>query len=185
MHPSIFIWLVYTFWLTLGAYLAVAAIGMRQDAGADIWQRIVPLLPIILAFLLPRLPILHFLNFRSIHPVQGVAGLVLCAAGMLLLVWGRQYLGRNWSQVVTVKKGHELVTSGPYRYVRHPMYAGALLACIGSAIAAGGPWILFLVVMGSLFFWRVGAEDKLMEQLFPSEYPNYKKRTKALIPFIW
>jgi protein-S-isoprenylcysteine O-methyltransferase Ste14 len=65
------------------------------------------------------------------------------------------------------------------------MYAGALLACIGSAIAAGGPLILFLVVMGSLFFWRVGAEDKLMEQLFRSEYPNYKKRTKAFIPFIW
>ena len=105
MHPSIFIWLVYGFWLTLDAYLAVAAIGMRQDAGPHIWQRIVPSLPIIPAFLLPRLPMLHFLNFRSIHPIQGVAGLVLCAAGMFLLVWSRQYLGGNWSLVVTVKKG--------------------------------------------------------------------------------
>jgi protein-S-isoprenylcysteine O-methyltransferase Ste14 len=77
------------------------------------------------------------------------------------------------------------LTLGPYRYVRHPMYAGALLVCIGSTIAAGGPWILFMVVMSSLFFWRVGAEDKLMEQQFPSEYLNYKKRTKAMIPFIW
>ena len=109
----------------------------------------------------------------------------LCLPGMMFLVWGRHYLGGNWSQMVTVKQGHELVTIGPYRYVRHPMYAGGLLACIGSAIAAGSGWIFLLIILGSLFLWRVGAEDKLMEEKFPSEYPSYKKRTKALIPFIW
>jgi protein-S-isoprenylcysteine O-methyltransferase len=46
-------------------------------------------------------------------------------------------------------------------------------------------WIVLLVILGAIFLWRVGAEDKLMEQQFPNEYPDYKKRTKALIPFVW
>jgi hypothetical protein len=60
-----------------------------------------------------------------------------------------------------------------------------LVIVIASAIAAGGGWIFLLVILGSIFLWCVGAEDKLMEQQFPNEYSNYKKRTKALIPFIW
>jgi protein-S-isoprenylcysteine O-methyltransferase Ste14 len=50
---------------------------------------------------------------------------------------------------------------------------------------AGGAWIFLLVILGGLFLWRVGAEDRLMSQQFPDEYPDYKKRTKALTPFIW
>ena len=65
-----------------------------------------------------------------------MVGLVLSVAGMAILAAGRQTLGDNWSQTVTTKEGQELVTSGPYRYVRHPMYSGGLLACFGSAIVA-------------------------------------------------
>ena len=104
---------------------------------------------------------------------------------MVFLVCARQHPGRNWGQTVSIKKGHELVTSGPYRYVRHPMYAGGLIAAIGSAIVCGSAFIFLLVILGALFLWRVGAEDKLMAEQFPNEYPEYKKRTKALIPFIW
>jgi protein-S-isoprenylcysteine O-methyltransferase Ste14 len=104
---------------------------------------------------------------------------------MAVLVSARQHLGRNWSQTVSAKEGHELVTSGPYRYVRHPMYAGGLIAAIGSAIVCGGAFVFLLILLDVIFLWRVGAEDKLMEQQFPNEYPDYKKRTKALIPFIW
>jgi protein-S-isoprenylcysteine O-methyltransferase Ste14 len=84
-----------------------------------------------------------------------------------------------------MKEGHGLVTSGPYRYVRHPMYTGGFIACLGSAIVCGGAFVFLLVILGSLFLWRVSAEDKLMAQQFPTEYPDYKKRTKALIPFVW
>jgi protein-S-isoprenylcysteine O-methyltransferase len=65
------------------------------------------------------------------------------------------------------------------------MYAGGLLASIGSAIVAGGAWIFLLFILGSLFLWRVGAEDRLMAKQFPNEFPDYQKRTKALIPFVW
>jgi protein-S-isoprenylcysteine O-methyltransferase Ste14 len=157
----------------------------KAETKGHLWQSFGLMFAIIAAFLLPHLPIFHFLNFAPVNPILSSVGVILCAAGMVFLVWGRQYLGRNWSQTVAVKKDHELVTSGPYRYVRHPMYAGGLLACVGSAIVAGGPWIFLLVILGTLFLWRVVAEDKLMAQQFPSEYPDYKKRTKALIPFVW
>lgn len=104
---------------------------------------------------------------------------------MLVLVWARQHLGRNWSQTVANKVGHELVTSGPYRHLRHPMYAGGLIACFGSAIVCGGAFVFLLIILGILFFWRVGAEDALMARQFPNQYPDYKRRTRALLPFLW
>ena len=185
MDPAFFIWLIDALWLVLVIYLTVSAIGVKREPQGHLLQSFALMFAIIIAFLLPHLPIFHFLSFAPVNPVLSSIGVILCVAGMIFLVWGRQYLGRNWSQTVAVKKDHELVTSGPYRYVRHPMYAGGLLACVGSAIVAGGPWIFLLVILGTLFLWRVVAEDKLMAQQFPSEYPDYKKRTKALIPFVW
>ena len=185
MNPAVFIWLVSGFWLILIAYLIVAAIGVKQDTQEHLSQSFGLLFAIVAAFLLPYLPIFQFLNFAPVNPVVSSIGVILCAAGMAFLVWARQHLGRNWSQTVSTKEGQELVTSGPYRYVRHPMYTGGLIACIGSAIVAGGAWIFLLVILGAIFLWRVGAEDRLMAQQFPTEYPDYKKRTKALIPFVW
>ena len=185
VNSTISILVIYALWLILIAYLTFSAIGVKQETQGHLSQSVGLTLAIIAAFLLPRLPIFHFLNFTSVNPVVSNFGVILCAAGMAFLVWARRHLGRNWSQTVSIKKGHELVTSGPYRYVRHPMYTGGLVACIGSAIVGGGPWIFLLIILGGLFLWRVGAEDKLMTQLFPNEYPNYKKRTKALIPFVW
>jgi len=143
------------------------------------------LFAIIAAFLLPYLPIFHFVNFAPVNPVLSSVGLILNVAGMAFLVWARQRLGRNWSQTVSAKEEPELVTSGPYRYIRHPMYTGGFIACLGSAIVAGGAFVFLLLFLGAIFLWRVGAEDKLMEQQFPNEYPDYKKRTKAVIPFVW
>ena len=185
MNPSIFVWLIYASWLILIVYLTVSGMGAKRDTEAHLGQSLGLMFAIIAAFLLPYLPIFHFLNFAPVNPVLSCVGLILSVAGMAVLVSARQHLGRNWSQTVSAKEGHELVTSGPYRYVRHPMYAGGLIAAIGSAIVCGGAFVFLLVLLGAIFLWRVGAEDKLMEQQFPNEYPDYKKRTKALIPFIW
>jgi protein-S-isoprenylcysteine O-methyltransferase len=104
---------------------------------------------------------------------------------MVFLIWARQTLGKNWSQTVAAKVDPELVTTGPYRLVRHPMYAGGLLACTASAVVAGGPFVFMTLILGPLFLWRVGAEDRLMTQQFPTEYPAYMRRTRRLIPFLW
>ncbi len=185
MDTTIFTWLIYAIWFIIVVYLTVSAIGVKQETQGHLLQSVGIMLAIIAAFLLPRLPMFSFLNVASINPLIDSLGVILCAAGMAFLVWARQNLGRNWSQTVSIKKGHELVTSGPYRYVRHPMYTGGIIACIGSAIVVGGAWILLLVILGLIFLWRVGAEDRLMARQFPNEYPLYKKRTKALIPFVW
>ncbi|HLJ59746.1 MAG TPA: isoprenylcysteine carboxylmethyltransferase family protein [bacterium] len=185
MHPLIFVWLIDAFWLVLVIYLTVSAIGVKPETQGHLVQSVGLLFAIVAAFVLPRFAIFHFLNFAPVAPALGWIGVVLCAAGMIVLVRARQHLGRNWSQTVSVKRGHELVTSGPYRYVRHPMYGGGLVACIGSAIVGGGAWVFLLVILGTLFLWRITAEDKLMTQQFPNDYPDYRRRTKALIPFVW
>jgi protein-S-isoprenylcysteine O-methyltransferase Ste14 len=165
--------------------LSISAIGVKQETQRHLGQSFGLLFAIVAAFVLPRLPIFHFVNFAPVNTVLSSFGVILCIAGIAFLVWARQCLGKNWSQTVAVKIDHELVTSGPYRYVRHPMYSGGLVAVIGSAIVSGGAWIFLVIILGALFLWRVGAEDKLMGQQFPDEYPDYKRRTKALIPFVW
>ncbi|MGI8553425.1 MAG: methyltransferase family protein, partial [Dehalococcoidia bacterium] len=162
MNPMNFVWLIYASWVILIVYLSVSAIGVKQETQGHLLQSVGLMFAIIAAFLLPRLPIFHVLNFAPVNPVVSSIGVILDAAGMAFFVWARQHLGGNWSQTVAVKKEHELVTSGPYRFVRHPMYTGGMIACIGSAIVAGGAWIFLLVILGAIFLWRVGAEDKLM-----------------------
>ncbi len=185
MNPSIFISLINALWLIVIAYLIVSAIGAKQDTQRHLLQSFGLMFAIIAAFLLPGLPIFRFLNFAPVNPVISSIGVIVCSAGMAIFVSARQHLGKNWSQAVSAKEGHELVTSGPYRFVRHPMYFGGLVAVIGSAIVCGGAWIFLILFLGAIFLWRVGAEDRLMAQQFPDEFPDYKKRTKALIPFVW
>jgi protein-S-isoprenylcysteine O-methyltransferase len=185
MDRAIFIWVIYALWLILVIFLIVTAVGVKRDTERHLGQSFGLMFAVIAAFLLPRVPIFSFVNVAPVNVSVSIIGIILCASGMAFLIWARIVLGRNWSQTVSVKEGHELVTSGPYRYVRHPMYTGGLVACVGSAIVCGGAWIFMLVILSALFLWRVGAEDKLMARQFPNEYPDYKRRTKALIPFVW
>ncbi|HLH24379.1 MAG TPA: isoprenylcysteine carboxylmethyltransferase family protein [Chloroflexota bacterium] len=184
MNTTIFTRLIDALWVLLIVYLTVSSIGVKRDTQRHFLQSAVLTLAILASILLPRLPVFRPLNSSPANPVVGSIGVLLCVAGMAFLVWARQTLGRNWSQIVAAKEGQELITAGPYRIVRHPMYTGGIVACIGSAIVSGA-WIFLLIVLGAIFLWRVGAEDKLMERQFPKEYPAYKQRTKALIPFVW
>ncbi|TGQ84090.1 isoprenylcysteine carboxylmethyltransferase family protein [Mesorhizobium sp. M8A.F.Ca.ET.207.01.1.1] len=179
------VWFIYAAWILLIVYLTVQAIGVKRDTEPHLLQSFGLMLAMIAAFLLPRLPFFAFVNFAPVNGMVSSVGMLMTVAGMLFLVWARQSLGRNWSQTVSAKQGHELVTSGPYRYVRHPMYTGGLLAGIGSAVALGGPFVFLLILLGAIFVWRVGAEDRLMARQFPDEFPTYVERTKALIPFVW
>jgi len=185
LDPPVSVWVVYALWLLLVVYLTIAAFGVKRDTQPHLVQSFGLLLALVVSFLLPHLPVFRFLNFAPVSPAVSAIGVALCVAGMAILVWARQHLGRNWSQTVAAKEGHELVTSGPYRFVRHPMYAGGLLACVGSAIACGGAWIFLLVILGALFLWRTAAEDELMARQFPDRFPQYEGRTKKLIPFVF
>lgn len=106
--------------------------------------------------------------------------------GVLLAFWARFTLGRNWSGTVQVKEGHELVTKGPYAYVRHPIYSALLLMVLGTAIAVANIGaILAIPLMKIGFVIKLLAEEKLMRREFPDQYPAYAARVKRLIPFVW
>ena len=181
----IFVRIIYALWLIQTTYLTISAFRARRDTKPHLAQSYGLMFAMIAAWLLPRLRVFRFVNFAPVNRVVSILGIIVCATGMAFLVWGRETLGENWSQTVSAKEGHELITSGPYRFVRHPMYTGGFVACIASAIVAGGPFVFAAITVGGIFLWRVGAEDRLMTQQFPNEYPDYMKRTKALIPFVW
>lgn len=112
-------------------------------------------------------------------------GAILTSAGILFIAWARIHLGRNWSGVAAVKVDHELITSGPYRWVRHPIYSGLALAFIGTAIA-DGQWRGVLAVALALiaFAQRIVVEERFMRERFGSVYDTYAQRVRALIPGI-
>ena len=110
--------------------------------------------------------------------------LALLLAGLLLTVWARVHLGRNWSGTVTLKEGHELIRSGPYAYVRHPIYTGLSLAMLGCAIACGEPRALLgLGLVICSFLYKLRLEERFMRQLFPGQYQRYSAEVPALVPF--
>jgi protein-S-isoprenylcysteine O-methyltransferase Ste14 len=107
----------------------------------------------------------------------------ITAAGLLFAIWARLHLGGNWSGTVTMKVGHELVRSGPYRWVRHPIYSGLLLAVLGTAMErrqVRGFVALALIYAG--FFLKIRKEEQFMNTLFGAGYEEYRRATGALIP---
>ncbi len=86
---------------------------------------------------------------------------------------------------MSLREGHELVMTGPYRFVRHPIYTGILSALLGSGLAAGPMWFLIFVLACPFLVFSAWTEERMMAQQFPDAYPDYKKRTGALIPRGW
>jgi protein-S-isoprenylcysteine O-methyltransferase Ste14 len=118
-------------------------------------------------------------------PALGWVGAVLTAVGIGFAIWARVILGRNWSPRPAVKEHHELVTTGPYAYVRHPIYTGILLAALGTAITSSIFGIGMFIFISVAFALRIKKEEKIMLELFPEHYPEYQKHTKRLVPFVW
>jgi protein-S-isoprenylcysteine O-methyltransferase Ste14 len=127
------------------------------------------------------------LNMRVVPHVAPTAwaAAVLCVIGLAFAVWARVTLGRNWSGVVTLKEGHELMERGPYRIVRHPIYTGILTMFFATALAQGHFFGFVGALLMFVSFWiKLGDEEKLMLQQFPERYADYRRRTKRIIPFV-
>src|SRR5258707_9285617 len=111
-------------------------------------------------------------------------GVSVCVLGLLEALWARWTLAGNWSSAVTFKQGHELIRTGPYRFVRHPIYTGILAMGLGTALDIGEfhCW-LALPLMTAAFWINLKQEEELLLRHFPDEYPIYKRQVKALVPF--
>lgn len=112
-------------------------------------------------------------------------GAAFTAIGIAVAIWARLYIGRNWSPRPAMKEEHELVTGGPYAFVRHPIYSGIILAALGTALTGTVVGAILFVVLGAVFVSRVAREERIMLELFPGAYPSYQSQTKRLIPFVW
>lgn len=170
-------------WL-LGAFSAKRAARLQSAASV-----LVHALLMIIAF---ELIFTHYLRFGILAdrfvPDTALAadsGLALTACGVLFAAWARVTLGRNWSGMVTVKSHHTLVTQGPYRLVRHPIYSGITLAMLGTALAVGEIGALAGVAI-AIVGWRLKypIEEKFMVEQFGAQYVEYRRHTKALIPHV-
>jgi protein-S-isoprenylcysteine O-methyltransferase Ste14 len=190
---TIFARFIIAFWLVFIGYWLISATGAKKRVRGSSWRAGAWFRAalVIGAFQLQRLPVfqklshsLH-LGVASSNPVTGLIGIILCAMGITFAIWARRHLGKNWGMPMSLQEGHELITTGPYTRVRHPIYTGILLAMLGSALAVGAAWFLPFTIFCAYFVYSAKTEEKLMMQQFPNEYPSYKARTKMLVPFMW
>jgi len=131
-------------------------------------------------------PVLAFADY-PLRPVPFVAGILCLVVGLWLFYRSHADLGTNWSITLEVREGHQLVTQGIYRRVRHPMYLALLLYSVGQALVLPN-WVAgpsYLVAFGLLFALRVGREEQLMLEEFGQDYEAYMARTNRLVPGIW
>jgi protein-S-isoprenylcysteine O-methyltransferase Ste14 len=176
-----------------GALVVVWAWGWRSSKAtshrAEGLNSLPPYLPVLIGVALLRLHVLPDSWIKeplSPHalPLEA-AGLVVTVLGAVFAIWSRVTLGRNWSSAPQVKERHELVVKGPYRIVRHPIYTGLILTVAGTGLAVDRGIGLFMAALVFASYWlRSQVEEKLMMETFPEEYPEYRRRVKALIPGI-
>ena len=117
----------------------------------------------------------HLLALHGGVPLQW-AGVGLTLVGIGFAFWARAHIGRNWGMPMSLRQDHELVTCGPYAYVRHPIYTGIILAMIGSALAVGLVWLVLFVITLVYFAFSARTEEQMMVAQFPNAYPAYRRR---------
>jgi protein-S-isoprenylcysteine O-methyltransferase Ste14 len=171
-------------WVAFWIYWFWAARGVTP--GRTNWGRFagVRIVLVLAVFLLFRARVFRDHGLTRDPWLQAI-GLVLFVAGLAFAVWARRYIGRNWGMPMTEKADPELVTTGPYRRVRHPIYSGLILAMVGTAVAVTWYWLVAVVVLGAYFVYSATMEERYLTSVFPEAYPDYRKSTNMLVPFIF
>lgn len=174
-------------WLIFAVYWCVSAFQVKRTAERKS-------LPSALAYRLPLIfgialiwgtGISHRWKPPSFSHATCALAAIICVCGLMVAIWARLTLAGNWSSSVTFKQGHELIRTGPYRFVRHPIYSGILLMLLGTVIQNGRLYGWLGLVIMSVGFWiKLRQEEQLMLQHFPDQYPAYCKEVKALVPWI-
>jgi protein-S-isoprenylcysteine O-methyltransferase Ste14 len=158
----------------------------RQESLGSRAAHVVPLALAVWLLAAPELPGGSLgQRFLPATPLFALIGIAAVAAGLAVSIWARLRLGGNWSATVTLKQEHELVRSGPYRFVRHPIYAGLLLALAGSAIVRGEWRGVLAVLIAFAALWRkLTLEERWLEETFGEAYARYRAEVAALIPLL-
>lgn len=175
-------------WVLFGFYWLVSALKRKKTKRRETWgQRFLYMLPLLAAFELLARPGARYkwlgVRFVPLNPAVEWAGVLLTAAGVAVAFWARWHLGANWSGVVSLKEGHELIRTGPYRNIRHPIYTGILLALFGTAVATGELRGLLAVAIAWLsFYWKARREESFLSQEFGEKFAAHAKQTGMFLP---
>jgi protein-S-isoprenylcysteine O-methyltransferase Ste14 len=171
-------------WAVFWTYWLVAAFSMKRGRVAWSHELRIRAVIAVLAILL-----IHFGAFRNhginSDPWRADLGLVLFAVGLGFAMWARVHIGRNWGSPMSQRDDPELVSSGPYRLVRHPIYSGVLVAGVGTAVALSWAWLIAVALAGVYFVYGATIEERNLTEQFPDTYPVYRRSTKMFVPFIF
>jgi protein-S-isoprenylcysteine O-methyltransferase Ste14 len=177
-------------WLAFWVLWMLAALRTKRAAErVDFTHRLYYTIPVLVAYycMFGAEIGLPWLDKRILPRTQelAIAAIAITLAGLAFAVWARVYLGRNWSSAPTIKEHHQLIRSGPYRLVRHPIYSGLLLAMAGTFMANGrvrGALAVVVVWLGWMV--KIRMEEEFMARAFGAEYEDYRRTTGALFPRI-
>ena len=189
MQPKLYWYLIAALWGAWCIYWLAYSLNVkravRRESLAARWAHIVPLavgIPLIVARH-PSAPIFSMRILPWSLSTYWIGVAVICL-GLAFAIWARRYLGTNWSGTVTVKENHELIRTGPYALVRHPIYTGILTAILGTAISRGelrGVWGLAICTTG--FVLKLRREERWMCETFGEQYERYRASVPMLVPF--
>jgi protein-S-isoprenylcysteine O-methyltransferase Ste14 len=175
-------------WIAWLVYWAVMAFSSKRtvERGGFLGYRLVAL--VLVLGLLAAGRLFHLSSHSRLWGTTlalGIATDLIVLAGAAFTVWARVVLGRNWSAEVTFKRDHELIESGPYALVRHPIYTGLIVMALGTAINYGRVigFVLLIAICGAVW-WKAGEEERMMSRHFPDAYAEYKLRVRAIVPFV-
>jgi protein-S-isoprenylcysteine O-methyltransferase Ste14 len=168
-------------WILFALYWLTSAFGVKKGAAS---RRRIPLTGVTGLAVILVVRVLRGGSLAVHSPILGAIGAVVFVSGIAVAIWARVHLGRNWGMPMTQKAEPELVTSGPYRFVRHPIYSGLILALVGTALATNLLGLIIAAVLGGYFYYSASVEEKNLVATFPTDYPAYQAQTKMLIPFV-
>ncbi len=177
-------------WWIFAAYWAITALRVKRTKEREkSVDRLITLAVVVVAY---ELLFAHLrlgpLNLRCLpnEPWIAWAGIAITWAGVAVAIWARYTLGEYWSARVTLKEGHELIHTGPYAYVRHPIYTGMLVGCIGATMVIGEWRGMVAVILLLLAHSRKAMrEESLLTKEFGEQYAAYRRRTGFLFPKVW
>ena len=171
-------------WAAFWLYWLVAAFSVKK--GRVPWSRELIIRGVIAVVVILLIRVGAFPNHGlNTDPWRAGLGLVLLALGLGFAIWARMHIGRNWGTPMTQKNEPELVMSGPYHLVRHPIYSGILVASVGTAVALSWTWLVAVVLAALYFIYSAFVEERYLTGQFPDAYPAYKHSTRMLVPFVF
>ncbi len=188
MNPYHGLHLARLAWIVFLVYWFISAQKLKSVKQREPWtERLIQIIFMVAAYTLMFNDRLGYgwlaTRFVSVSPTIGMIGVTVTFLGIAFAIWARWHLGENWSATVTLKQGHELIRTGPYRRIRHPIYTGMLLAFAGTALALGEYRALLSVcIVIVAFYAKAKKEERYLTQEFGDKFRQHIRHTGMFFP---